>query len=189
MTSRSINRDAPFWMEAGERVEPDVFAAAVASWEWALEYSERLLRDTSETAEMLEACVHAVSRVVARRRAAGLRKIGSIDSYLHRAFVRRVWKVRGRRLRYTPLTPTDLIDDQGLDSAVLIEQLQAFMDLQTLTIFQLRTAGEKWNAIAKKLGTSAHAAESRYHYGVSRARKRVLSQNQPRSEGQSSLEG
>jgi len=53
MTSRSIDRDAPFWMEAGERVEPDVFAAAVASWEWALEYSERLLRDISETAEML----------------------------------------------------------------------------------------------------------------------------------------
>lgn len=188
MTSRSINRDAPFWMEAGERVEPDVFAAAAASWEWTLEYSERLLRDTSETAEMLEACVYAVSRVVARRRDAGLRKIGPLRSYLCRAFMRRVWKARNRRLRYAPLTPTDLIDEPDPDSAVLIEQLQAFMDLQTLTIFQLRTAGEKWNAIAKKLGTSAHAAESRYHYGVSRARERILNHNRPRPEGQSSRE-
>jgi len=175
-------------MQASERVEPDVFAAAAASWEWALEYSERLLSDTSETAEMLEACVHAVSRVVAGRRDAGLRKIGPLRSYLCRAFMRRVWKARNRRLRYAPLTPTDLIDDPDLDSAGLIEQLQAFMDLQTLTIFQLRTAGEKWNVIAEKLGTSPHAAESRYHYGVSRARKRILSHNQPQREGHSSLE-
>ena len=189
MTSRSINRDAPFWMEAGERVEQDVFAAAAASWEWALAYSERLLRDTSETAEMLEACVRAVSRVVAGRRDAGLREIGPLRSYLCRAFMRRVWKARNRRLRCVPLAPTNLIEAPDLDSAVLIEQLQAFMDLQTLTIFQLRTAGEKWNAIAKKLGTSAHAAESRYHYGVSRAREKVLNRSRPWPEGQSSLEG
>jgi len=188
MTSRSINRDAPFWMQASERVEPDVLAAAAADWEWALEYSERLLSDTSESAELLEACVHAVSRVAAGRREAGLPEITSIRSYLRRSFMRRVWKVRDRLLRHAPLSPADLIDAPDLDGAVLIEQLQAFMDLQTLTIFQLRTAGEKWSAIAKKLGTSPHAAESRYHYGVSRARKRVLGNNQLQPGDHTSLE-
>jgi hypothetical protein len=179
MAQQSLNQPAPFWMHSSEHVDPDVFAAAAAEWRWALDYCHRILGDTSETAELLEECVYAVSRVVFQRRAASRPPIEGLRAYLRRVFIRRLWRTRNRLLCHGPLMAAALVHRQDLDTPVLLDQLQAFMDVRTCRIYQDLVAGEEWPAIAERLGLSTHAAQALYHYGLLRARKRVLNHKRP----------
>lgn len=166
-----------FWVPARSGINEEVYAAAKGEWRWARDYVQRVLRDDSNAADLLQASAAAVSRAISKSRATF--PVAALRAYLRRAYIRRVWRLQQHRHREVPIDSVELVADNGIQRRILIEELSAFLDIGALQIYHFRVAGESWQSIGEKLRISPEAARTRFYQSLARARGRILCRRQP----------
>ncbi|MCI0621606.1 MAG: hypothetical protein L0387_08045 [Acidobacteria bacterium] len=164
----------------GREIDPAVLAAADEIGPRALQYGERLLRDTALATTLLEEAAATVSRAIKLRGDGGAGGVRNLQAYVFRAFVRRVNKARRRDLlllnhggsnprgHHNPLVLGDEIELR-----VLVGEFLARCDAVTRDMFYRRMQGFSWKEIAHVHGISAHAAESKFSQALQRVRKKL----------------
>ena len=163
----------------GRRISLAVLHAAEEIGRRALRHAERLLIDPAVAANLLEESAATVSRVVSGK-AAAQRPIRDLQSYLFRAFIRRINKKRKREvslaesLRIHVLKAPNGIDPRpSIDNKILIDELLTLCDPTTRDMLLRRIAGFSWKEIGRSYGISSHAAESRVNQTFQKARRRL----------------
>lgn len=159
------NRVSPMLREAGQRV-----------WELACRIVTRYLGDDSETAEILEGVVLAVSRSSA--------EIRNVDSYLLTCLARETVKLHRKRRRLTLFDQAGLQKlavsvaresaEEALDAERRLALFRASLDPKGLEMFDRRALEEGWRKIAAEMNyASAHSAEVQFKKSTDRAKARI----------------
>jgi DNA-directed RNA polymerase specialized sigma24 family protein len=164
----------------GRSISPTVLDAAEEIVRRAIEHAEQLLIDPAIAATLLEEAASAVSRVLQSRRALHSDRIRDLPSYLFRAFIRRVNRVKRQqlieeaglalRLKEVPRSINPKLD---LEIKILIDELLTRSDPKTRDVFYRRIHGFSWKEIGTSYGISAHAAESSFGQAIRRLAKRL----------------
>ena len=166
----------------GRSISPVVLAAADQIVLRAKEHAEQLLVDPAIAATLLEEAAAAVSRVLQSRRSAYADRIRDLPSYLFRAFIRRVNRVKRQQLieqarvaSHLKAAPRSINPKPDFEVTILIDELLAKCDSKTRDMFYRRTQGFSWKEIGASYGISGHAAESSFGQAVRRLAKRLRS--------------
>ena len=177
--------EPPLWIGEhdpdGQAVEPTVMDSAERIWRRVLYYVRRERNDDTDTAEVFEEAVYAVSRRVQSDR--GQNPIHNIDSYLFHSFVRRFWKRVRREDRIQYFDSPETLDSIGpnphrdsvveLESEILLKQVISAMEPRVREMFALRCAGHSWAEVGRQFGISAHNAEVQFAYGLKKAKAQL----------------
>jgi len=163
----------------GRSISPIVLDAAEEIVCRAIEHAEQLLIDPAIAATLLEEAASAVSRVLQSRRALHSDRIRDLPSYLFRAFIRRVNRVKrqqlieeaGLALRLKEV-PRSINPKVELEIKILIDELLTRCP-KTRDVFYRRIQGFSWKEIGTSYGISAHAAESSFGQAIRRLAKRL----------------
>lgn len=117
-------------------------------------------------------------RDISAKQAVGKVVIRDLQSYLFRAFIRRVNKKRKRELSLTDSLKAHALDvpdgtdpQSSIENKILIDELLTRCDATTRDMLLRRMAGFSWKEIGSAYGISSHAAESRVSQAFQRARK------------------
>jgi len=163
----------------GRRISPAVLHAAEEIGRRALHHAERLLIDPAVAANLLEEAAATVSRVVSAE-AVAQRPIRDLQSYLFRAFIRRINKKRRRETSLTESlrihareAPNGVDPRPSIDNKILIDEVLTLCDPTTRDMLLRRLAGFSWKEIGRSYGISSHAAESRVNQTFHKARRRL----------------
>jgi len=163
----------------GRRIDPVVLAAAEEIAPRAVQYGEKLLRDSALAATLLEESAATVSRAIALRRD-GVAGIRNLQAYVFRAFLRRINRARRKDPILASATGTSFtgyanpVDaSEEFDLKVLVDELLTRCDPVIRDMFYRRMQGFSWKEIARAHGTSAHAAESRFSQALRRIGKKM----------------
>src|SRR6516225_4141854 len=82
----------------GRRISPVVLYAAEEIGRRAIEHAEKLLIDTAVAAGLLEEAAATVSRALAAKKNCTQANVEDLPSYLFRAFIRRVDRIKKKQL-------------------------------------------------------------------------------------------
>ena len=82
----------------GRRISPAVLDAAEQIGRRAIEHAEKLLIDPAVAAGLLEEAAATVSRALASKKNCPQANVEDLPSYLFRAFIRRVDRIRKKQL-------------------------------------------------------------------------------------------
>ena len=163
----------------GRRISPAVLHAAEEIGRRALRHAERQLIDPAVAANLLEEAAATVSRVMSAK-AVDQHPIRDLQSYLFRAFIRRINKKRkhetslAESLRIHALEVSNGIDPRAsIGNKILIDELLTLCDPTTRDMLLRRIAGFSWREIGRSYGISSHAAESRVNQAFHKARRRL----------------
>jgi DNA-directed RNA polymerase specialized sigma24 family protein len=159
----------------GRRISPVVLDAAEGIGRRAIEHAERLLIDPAVAASLLEEAAATVSRALASKRKCAQANIRDLPSYLFRAFIRRVDKVKKRQLAQVGdlAVPTfgssNSTDPQAsVEAKILVDELLARCDAKTREMFYRRIEGFSWKEIGRSYGISNDAAKVRFSEALRR---------------------
>ncbi len=164
----------------GRRIDPAVLAAAEEIGPRALQYGERLLRDSALAATLLEESAATVSRAIMLKRNTGAAGVRNLQAYVFRAFLRRVNRVRRKdpilanpaRLK-SAVNGNPVGVSEDFELKVLVDEFLTRCDPVIRDMFYRRMQGFSWKEIARVHGTSAHAAEARFSQALRRVRERL----------------
>lgn len=182
MADRS--RQSNFLVNAVDRlgrvIDPIVLGATEEVAPSALQYGEKLLRDSALAATLLEESAATVSRAVRLKGNASSDGVRNLQAYIFRTFVRRVNKARRKDLLLssqgapTPSVHSNPVDcTEDIELKVLVNEFLARCDPVTRDMFYRRIQGLSWKEIAQVHGISAHAAESKFSQALRRVRKKL----------------
>lgn len=164
----------------GRRIDPVVLAAAEEIAPRAVQYGEKLLRDSALATNLLEESAATVSRAIGFKSNTGAAGVRNLQAYIFRAFLRRVNRVRRKDpmlANATGVNPSDYgnpVDvSEEFELKILVDELLTRCDPVTRDMFYRRMQGFSWKEIARTYGTSAHAAESRFSQALRRIRKKI----------------
>jgi len=164
----------------GRRIDPVVLAAAEEIAPRAVQYGEKLLRDSALATNLLEESAATVSRAIALKSNTGAADVRNLQAYIFRAFLRRVNRVRRKDpilanvTEVTPSTYANPVDvSEEFELKVLVDELLTRCEPVIRDMFYRRMQGFSWKEIARVYGTSAHAAESRFSQALRRIRKKI----------------
>jgi len=160
----------------GRAIDPAVLEAAGRIGLRAISFAEQHLTDPAVAANLLEESASAVSRVLQTKRRHNERPIHDLETYLFRAFIRRINRVRRR----APVTDnpgkfvgTELSVSEDFELRILADEFLRRCDPVTRDMYYRRAQGFSWKEIANVYGISAHAAESRFSQAFQRVRKKL----------------
>lgn len=163
----------------GRRIDPAVLAAAEEIAPRAVQYGEKLLRDSALATTLLEESAATVSRAIALRRD-GVAGIRNLQAYVFRAFLRRINRARRKDPLLASVADAQFTVDTGpvaaseeFDLKVLVDELLTRCDPVVRDMFYRRMQGFSWKEIGRAHGTSAHAAESRFSQALRRISKKI----------------
>jgi DNA-directed RNA polymerase specialized sigma24 family protein len=163
----------------GRRISAAVLNAAEAIGRRALRHAEKLLIDPAVAETLLEEAAATVSRAISAK-AGTKRHIQDLQSYLFRAFIRRINKKRKRELSLSESLRVHAVEAvngtdprSSIDNKILIDEFLTLCDPTTRDMLLRRIAGFSWKEIAGSYGVSSHAAESRVNQAFQKARRRL----------------
>lgn len=163
----------------GRRIDPAVLAAAEEIAPRAVQYGEKLLRDSALATTLLEESAATVSRALALKRD-GVAGIRNLQAYVFRAFLRRINRARRKDPILASVTDasfgadaSSLAASEEFELKVLVDELLTRCDPVVRDMFYRRMQGFSWKEIARAHGTSAHAAESRFSQALRRVGKKM----------------
>lgn len=159
----------------GRRISPVVLDAAEEIGRRAIEHAEKFLIDPAVAAGVLEEAAATVSRALASKKNCPQANVEDLPSYLFRAFIRRVDKIRKKQLAQVNDLPVPTLgsgnstDPQAaVEMKILIDELMTRCDPLTREVFYRRVHGFSWEEIGRSYGISAHAAASRFSQALRR---------------------
>lgn len=159
----------------GRRINPVVLDAAEAIGRRAIEHAEKLLIDPAVAAGLLEEAAATVSRALASKKHRTQTDIQDLPSYLFRAFIRRVDRIRKKQLAQVgdmpvPTFPSGNSTDPqaAVEMKILVDELLTRCDAVTREMFYRRIQGFSWEEIGQSYGISDHAARSRFSQALRR---------------------
>jgi DNA-directed RNA polymerase specialized sigma24 family protein len=159
----------------GRTISPLVLDAAEEIGRRAIQHAEKLLIDPAVAAGLLEEAAATVSRALASEKHSTQTDVRDLPSYLFRAFIRRVDKIKKRQLTEvdgvpvpTPSSgnPTDPL--AGVEMKILVDELLTRCDAVTREMFYRRIQGFSWKEIGRSYGISEDAAKVRFRKAVRR---------------------
>lgn len=162
----------------GRRIDPAVLNVAEVIGKRALRHAEKLLIDPAVAINLLEEAAATVSRAMSTK-AITERPIRDINSYLFRAFLRRINKEHRRQgilfgsLRIHALDANGIDPRRSLENKILINEFLMQCGTTTPDMVWRHLAGFSWKEIGRLYGISSHAAESRVNQALQKARKRL----------------
>jgi DNA-directed RNA polymerase specialized sigma24 family protein len=159
----------------GRTISPVVLDAAEEIRRRAIEHAEKLRIDPAVAAGLLEEAAATVSRALASKKNCTQSNVRDLPSYLFRAFIRRVDKIKKRQLPQVEPAPVatlglDNSTDQQADveMKILVDELLTRCDAVTREMFYRRIQGFSWEEIGRSYGISDHAARSRFSQALRR---------------------
>ena len=163
----------------GRAISPAVLDAAEEIGRRALRHAERLLIDPAVAASLLEEAAATVSRAMSARSSVQ-HPIRDLNSYLFRAFIRRVNKrlkqelLSAESLRiHARHSPNSIDPRASLEKKILIDEFLMQCDPTTRDMFWRRIVGFSWREIGRSYRISSHAAESRFNQTFQKARRKL----------------
>lgn len=159
----------------GRRISPVVLDAAEEIGRRAIEHAERLLIDPAVAAGLLEEAAATVSRALASKKRWPQTDIRDLPSYLFRAFIRRVDRVKRRQLVQVADVPAPRFgsghstDSQAaVEMKILVDEVAARCDDVTREMFYRRIQGFSWKEIGHSYRISGDAAKARFSQALQR---------------------
>ena len=159
----------------GRPISPVVQHAAEEIGRRAIEHAEKLLIDPAVAAGLLEEAAATVSRALASRKHCTQSDVRDLPSYLFRAFIRRVDRIRKKQLAQVDnvRVPTfgsgnSTNPQAAVEMKILVDELLTRCDAVTREMFYRRIQGFSWEEIGRSYGISAHAAASRFSQALRR---------------------
>jgi len=163
----------------GRTISPSVLSAAEEVSNRAIQHAKRLFVDPAVAANLLEEAAAAVSRSLRSKNAAES-SVRDLESYLFRAFLRRLNRAKKRQLLLA--NAVQLQDfasrvswdpKRALDMKIFIDEFLLQCD-SAMRDFLCRWAeGHSWKEIATVYGISSHAAESKFSYTLRKVRRKL----------------
>jgi DNA-directed RNA polymerase specialized sigma24 family protein len=164
----------------GHAINPVVLAAAEDLARRAIRHAERQLVDPALAATQLEQAAATVSRVVEARKRWRQNDVHDLPSYIFRAFIRRINRLKKRQLSVESAVHTlaedarNSTDPRGeLEMKILIDEFLARCDAVTRDMFYRRVQGSSWEEIGSSYGLSSHSAASRFSQALRRIAERL----------------
>ena len=164
----------------GWRISPSVLDAAEKVERRAIEHAEKEFIDPAIAASLLEDAAATVSRVLEVKRPRNQNAVRDLPSYLFRAFLRRVNRIKKQQLL---LDDADQARSAGSHSStdphaefemkILVDELLARSDPVTRDMFYRRIQGFSWREIGLSYGISRHDAEARFSQTLHKIGKRL----------------
>ena len=163
----------------GRRINPAVLNAAEEIGQRALRHAERQLIDPAVAATLLEEAAATVSCAMSAT-SMSQHPIRDLNSYLFRAFLRRVNKRRKRELclaeslrTHAREAPSSVDPRLSLENKILIDEFLMQCDPATRDMLWRRMVGFSWKEIGVSYGVSSHAAESRFNQTLQKVRRKL----------------
>jgi DNA-directed RNA polymerase specialized sigma24 family protein len=163
----------------GRVINPAVLNAAEEIGRRALRHAERQLIDPAVAANLLEEAAATVSRAMSAK-AISQPPIKDLQSYLFRAFLRRVNKKHKRELSladslriHAREVPNSVDPRTSIENKILIDEFLMQCDPTTRDMLWRRIVGFSWKEIGWSYRISSHAAESKFNQAFQKARRRL----------------
>ena len=163
----------------GRQISPVVLNAAEEIGRRALRHAERLFIDPAVATSLLEEAAVTVSRAVTAR-SSSQPPIQDLNSYLFRAFIRRVNKRYKKDLSsaeslriYGREAPNSVDPRPSIENKILIDEFLTRCDPTTRDMFLRRIVGFSWREIGRSYRISSHAAESRFNQTFQKVRRKL----------------
>lgn len=164
----------------GRPISPLVVDAAEEIGRRAIGHAEKLLIDPAVAAGLLEEAAATVSRALASKKHCTQTGVQDLPSYLFRAFIRRVDKIKKKQLNQVDDVPVATLgsanstDPQAdLEMKILVDELLTRCDPVTQEMFYRRIQGFSWKEIGRSYGISKDAAKSRFSQALRRIRQKL----------------
>ena len=164
--------------QRGRAISPTVLRAAEDVSRRAISHAERLLIDPAVAANLLEEAAATVSRVL-KRSTSHECPIRDLESYLFRAFLRRLNRTKKRQfLLSASIDPSTLSSPRWdsmftIDKKLLMDELLFRCDPVVRDMLFRRLTGFSWKEIGEAYQISGHAAESRFSQALKKAKKKL----------------
>jgi len=165
--------------QRGRPISPPVLSAAEEVRRRAICHAERLRIDPAVAANLLEETAATVSRVL-RTKTTGDSPVRDLESYLFRAFLRRLNRVKKRQLLIADtlelqafLSRMSLDPRRELELKILMDELLMQCNPVMRDMICRHFARCSWREIGQSYGISAHAAESKFSQALQKVRKRL----------------
>ncbi len=164
----------------GRRISPVVLDAAEQIGRRAIQHAEKLLIDPAVATSLLEQAAATVSRALETRRRRIQSDVRDLRSYLFRAFLRRINRIKKRQLILDGAVHALSVDSHNstdprasLELKILVDELLTRCDPVTRDMFYRRIRGFSWKEIGSFYGVSGHAAESRFSQALRRIAEKL----------------
>jgi hypothetical protein len=163
----------------GRAISPPVLCAAEEVSRRAILHAERLLVDPAIAANLLEEAAAAVSRVL-KAKNANEDSVRDLESYLFRAFLRRLNRAKKRQLLiaktaelegFLPRVSWD--PRKALEMKILTDEFLEHCDPAIRDMFCRRIAGCSWKEIGWAYRISSHGAESKFSQALQKVRSKL----------------
>jgi len=164
----------------GRRISPVVLDAAEKIGPRAIQHAEKLLIDPAVATSQLEQAAATVSRAIEARKRCVRTEVQDLHSYLFRAFIRRINRIKKRQLildgaahALTMGSHNSSDPRADLEMKILVDEILTRCDPVTRDMFYRRLRGFSWIEIGSFYGISDHAAESRFRQALRRIAEKL----------------
>ena len=167
--------------QRGRPISPLVLNAAEELSRRAIHHAEKLLVDPAVAANLLEEAAATVSRAL-RAKNTVERPVQDLESYLFRAFLRRLDRTKKRQTLLA-----DAVDLHGflsriswdprrsLEKKIFVDELLIHCDPVVRDMLCRRLGGCSWKEIGRAYRISSHAAESKFSQALQKVKKKLRS--------------
>jgi DNA-directed RNA polymerase specialized sigma24 family protein len=162
----------------GRRISPSVLNAAEEIRRRAILHAERLQVDSAVAANLLEDAAATVSRALAKNTRE--HPVRDLESYLFRAFLRRLNRTKKRHLRLAKALELEAALSQAswdprraLEMKIFIDEFLMQCDPDMRDVLCRRIEGCSWREIGGTYRISSHAAESKFSQALQKVRRKL----------------
>lgn len=165
--------------QRGRPISPRVLAAAEGISRRAIYHAGKLLIDPAVAANVLEETAAAVSRVLETNHTEP-HTIRDLESYLFRAFLRRLNRIKKQELLTARALELEAFGSRishdprrSLEMKILVDELLLQFNPMMRDFFCRHSAFSSWREVGRAYGISAHAAESKFSRALQTAKKKL----------------
>lgn len=163
----------------GRPISPSVLSAAEEINRRAILHAERILVDPAVAANLLEEAAATVSQAL-KGKNPHEGSVRDLESYLFRAFLRRLNKAKRQQSRVAGITllqtlPSNASRDpsRALEAKIFVDELLMRCDPTMRDVLCRRMEGCSWKEIGWAYRISGHAAESKFSQALQKVRKKL----------------
>ena len=165
--------------QRGRPISPSVLTAAQEVSRRAMYHAGKLLIDPAVAANILEEAAAAVSRVLQTKNS-DRNSIRDLESYLFRAFLRRLNRIKKQELvtaqtleLQTFLSRISYDPRRTLEMKILVDELLMQFNPMMRDFFCRHLVLSSWREVGRVYGISAHAAESKFSQALQGVKKKL----------------
>ena len=165
--------------QRGRPISPRVLTAAEEVSRRAMYHAGKLLIDPAVAANILEETAAAVSRVL-ETKDPDRNSIRDLESYLFRAFLRRLNRIKKQELLTAQaleleefVSRTSYDPRRRLERKILVDELLMQFNPVMRDFFCRHAVLSSWREVGRAYGISAHAAESKFSHALQTVKKKL----------------